>query len=131
MAPIIVDFAISTAARVLVKQGIKYAGKYVVKKIANKLANKVGKEAAKNLSKKVKRGGKKNYIDGTNQAGQTVSKLYGNIQKNDNLDFHIESFSRTYDQNKKLSTNRKLESKKFWSKRNMELEKFWSSWILE
>ncbi|KAL6589174.1 hypothetical protein U3516DRAFT_806842 [Neocallimastix sp. 'constans'] len=92
LAPIIVDFAISTAARVLVKQGIKYAGKYVVKKISKKLANKA---------------------DGTNQAGQTVSKLYGNIQKNDNLDFHKESFSRTYDQNKKLSTNRKLESKKF------------------
>ena len=87
MAPIIVDFAISTAARVLVKQGIKYAGKYVVKKIAKKLANKSGKKAAKNLSKKVKRGGKKNYIDVTNQAGQTVSKLYGNIQKNDNLDW--------------------------------------------
>jgi len=59
LAPIIVDFAISTAARVLVKQGIKYAGKYVVKKIAKKLANKAGKEAAKNLSKKVKRRGKK------------------------------------------------------------------------
>ncbi|KAL6592779.1 hypothetical protein U3516DRAFT_852825 [Neocallimastix sp. 'constans'] len=113
LAPIIVDFAISTAARVLVKQGIKYAVKYVVKKISKKLANKAGKEAAKNLSKKVKRGGKKNYIDGTNQAGQTVSKLYGNIQKIDNLDFHKESFSRTYDQNKKLSPNRKLESKKF------------------
>ncbi|KAL6592993.1 hypothetical protein U3516DRAFT_852653 [Neocallimastix sp. 'constans'] len=40
LAPIIVDFAISTAARVLVKQGIKYAGKYVVKKIAKKLVNK-------------------------------------------------------------------------------------------
>ncbi|KAG4093689.1 hypothetical protein H8356DRAFT_1402663 [Neocallimastix lanati (nom. inval.)] len=92
LAPIIVDFAISTAARVLVKQGIKYAGKYVVKKIAKKLVNKA---------------------DGANQAGLTVSQIYGNIQKNDNLDFHKESFSRTYDQNKKLSTNRKLESKKF------------------
>ncbi|KAL6590077.1 hypothetical protein U3516DRAFT_858057 [Neocallimastix sp. 'constans'] len=79
LAPIIVDFAISTAARVLVKQGIKCAAKYVVKKIAKKLVNKA---------------------DGANQTGLTVSQIYGNIQKNDNLDFHKESFSRTYDQNK-------------------------------
>ncbi|KAL6628889.1 hypothetical protein LY90DRAFT_641706 [Neocallimastix californiae] len=110
LAPIIVDFAISTAARVLVKQGIKYAGKYVVKKIAKKLANKA---------------------DGANQTGQTVSQLYGNIQKNDNLDFQKESFSRTYDQNKKLSTNRKLESKKFdqketWNWKNFDQVEYWN-----
>ena len=69
------------------------------KQLKNQLTKQVKKQR-KNLSKKVKSGEKKNYIDGANQTGLTVSQIYGNIQKNDNLDFHKESFSRTYDQNK-------------------------------
>ncbi|KAG4081807.1 hypothetical protein H8356DRAFT_1438298 [Neocallimastix lanati (nom. inval.)] len=65
LAPIIVDFAISTAARVLVKQGIKCAAKYVVKKIAKKLVNKA-----------VKSGEKKNYIDGANQTENWNQKYF-------------------------------------------------------
>ncbi|KAG4081764.1 hypothetical protein H8356DRAFT_1438372 [Neocallimastix lanati (nom. inval.)] len=112
-----IDFAISTAARVLVKQGIKYAGKYVVKKISKKLANKAGKEAAKNLSKKVKRGGKKNYIDGTNQAGQTIF-IKNHLAE---LMIKIKNYQQTENWNQK-----NFDQKETWNWKNFDQVEYWN-----
>jgi len=125
LVPIVVDFAVSTASRVLVKQGLKQVGKYIGKKMVKKIGKKASKEAAKSVSKKVKRGKKKDAVDGINQTGQTTSQIIGNIQESNNLDFQKDSFDKTYAQTEKWN-NDNYELTKLWNDKNYNQTEKWN-----